>query len=92
MHTKKEQFDYIQGQINKIKKSAEERQSRIAWQTVNYVKKSKRISRAKLKAASQEDRTEMWKEHFKKLLGKCYKVRDKPTIKNINDQLNIKLR
>ena len=31
----KEQTEYIQNQINKIRDSVEDRQSRIAWQTFN---------------------------------------------------------
>ena len=48
----KEQIEYIQGQINEIKNSVEDRQSRIAWQTVNEVSKRKGTSRVKLKAVS----------------------------------------
>ena len=35
----KEQIEYIQDQINKIRNSIEDRKSRIAWQTVNEVSK-----------------------------------------------------
>ena len=72
----KKQIEYIQGQTNKIRNSVEARQSRIAWQTVNEVNKRKRTSRAKLKAASQEERIHLWKELFKNLLGKTPKVTD----------------
>ena len=34
----KEQTGYIQNQIDKIRDSVEDRQSRIAWQTINEVK------------------------------------------------------
>ena len=51
----KEQIEYIRGQINKIRNSVEDRQSRIAWQTANEVSKRKSTSRAKLKAASQDE-------------------------------------
>ena len=33
----------------------------------------------------------MWKKHFKNLLGKSPKVTDKPIMKIINNQLDIKL-
>ena len=46
----KEQTEYIQDQINKVQHSVEDRQFRIAWQTVNVVSKRKRTARAKLKA------------------------------------------
>ena len=45
--------------IYKIIKSVEDRQSRLAWQTVNEVSKKKSLSRGKLKAASQEERVEV---------------------------------
>ena len=48
-------------------------------------------SRAKLKAGSQEERIQMWKEHFKNPLRKSPKVTDKPITKIVNSQLNIKL-
>ena len=66
----KEQTEYIQDQINKIRHSVEDRQFRIAWQTVNEWVKEKALSRAKLKVASQEERIHLRKEHFKNLLGK----------------------
>ena len=59
--------------------------------TVNEVDKIKSILRAKLKADSQEERIQMWKEHFKNLLGNSPKVTDKPVMKIINNQLDIKL-
>ena len=42
----KEETEYIQDKIYKIRNSIEERQSRIAWQTVNEVSKKKSISKA----------------------------------------------
>ena len=57
----KEQTEYIQDQINKIRHSVEDRQSQIAWQIVNEVSKRKSIAKAKLKAASQEERIHLWK-------------------------------
>ncbi len=49
----KEQTEYIQNQINKIRNSAEDRQSKIVWQTINEVSRSKSTVKAKLKASSQ---------------------------------------
>ena len=40
--------------------------------------KKKGTLRAKLKAPSQEEQIQMWKEHFKNLLGNSPKVTDKP--------------
>ena len=48
-------------------------------------------ARAKLKAAGLEERIQKWKEHFKNLLGKSFKVTDEPITKIIRNQLNIKL-
>ena len=48
----KEQTEYIQNKINKIRDSVEDKQSRITWQTVNEVSWMKSTARAKLKAAS----------------------------------------
>ena len=52
----KEQIDYIQDQINKIRNSVKYRQSQIVWQTINEVSKKKSTSRAKQKAVSHEER------------------------------------
>ena len=65
----KELLEYIQGLLNKIKNSVEDRQSQIAWPTVNKVSGRESTSRAKVKAASQEERLQKWKESFKNLLG-----------------------
>ena len=51
----KEQTEYIQNQIDKIRDSVEDRQSRIAWQTVNEMSRRKSSAKAKLKATSQEE-------------------------------------
>ena len=48
----KEQTEYIQNQIDKIRDSVEDRQSRIAWQTIKEVSKRKRTTRAKLKTVN----------------------------------------
>ena len=47
--------------------------------------------RAKLKAASQEERILMWKQHFENLLGKPPKLTDETITKIISNQLDIKL-
>ena len=86
-----EQTKYIQHQINKVRDSVEYRQSWIAWQTVNEVSSWKSSARAKLKAASQEDRIHLWKDHFKDLLEKSPKVTDESITKIISNQLDIKL-
>ena len=62
----------------------EDRQSRIAWQTVNKVSRRKSTAKAKL-------RMHLWKQYLKNLLGKPLKVMDEPITKIISNQLNIKL-
>ena len=65
----KEQTEYIQNQIDKIRDSVEDRQSRIAWQTINEVSRRKSTAKAELKAANQQERIKLWKQHFENLLG-----------------------
>ena len=48
----KEQKEYNQGQINKIRNSEEDKQSWIVWQIINKVSRRKRTLKTKLKAAS----------------------------------------
>ena len=86
----KEQTEYIQNQINKIRNSIEDRQFRITWQTVNEVSRRKSTAKAKLKATSQEERIHLWK-HFENLLGKPSKVTHESITKIINNQQDIKL-
>ena len=81
----KEQIECIQGQINKIRNSAEDRQYRIAWLTVDEMSKRKSNSRAKLKAASQEERIQMLKERYKNLLGNYPKITNKSITKTFNN-------
>ena len=51
---------------------------------VNKVSRRKSTTRAKLKAASQEERIHLWKQHFKNLLQKPPKVTDEPKFLAIN--------
>ena len=88
----KEQAEYIQIQIDKIRDSAEDRQSRIAWQTINEVSRRKSTAKAKLKAVSQQERLKLWEQHFKNLLGNQPKITDEPITRIISKQLDIKLR
>ena len=70
----KEQTEYIQNQMDKIRDSVEDRQSRIAWQTINGVSRRKSTAKAKLKATSQQERIHLWKRYFENLLGNPPKV------------------
>ena len=66
-------------------------QSRIAWQTLNEVSRRKSTAKAKLKAASQQERLKLWKLHFENLLGNSPKVTNEPITRIISKQLDIKL-
>ena len=69
----------------------EDRQSRIAWQTINEVSRRKNTAKAKLKAANQQERIKLWKQHFENLLGNPLKITHEPITRIINKQLDIKL-
>ena len=86
----KEQTEYIQNQIDKIRDSVEDRQSRIAWQTINEVSRRKNTAKAKLKA-NQQERIKLWKQHFENLLGNPPKKTHEPITRIISKQLDIKL-
>ena len=60
--------EYIQNQIDKIRDSVEDRQSRIALQTINKVSRRKSTAKAKLKATNHQERIKLWKQHFENLL------------------------
>ena len=87
----KEQTEYIQNQIDKIRDSVEDRQSRIAGQTINEVSRRKNTAKAKLKAANQQERIKLWKQHFENLLGNLPKITHEPITGIISKQLDIKL-
>ena len=84
-------MEYIQNKIDKIRDSVEDRQSRIAWQTINEVSRRKSTAKAKLKAANQQERIKLWKQHFENLQGNPPKVMHKPITRIIRKQLDIKL-
>ena len=87
----KEQTEYIQNQIDKIRDSVEDRQSRIARQTINEVSRRKSTAKAKLKATNQQERIKLWKQHFDNLQGNPPKVTHEPITRIISKQLDIKL-
>ena len=81
-----EQQKYIQSQIDQIKNASENKQSSLAWKTVNEITGRKRATKAKIKASSQEERLSKWKNHFKSLLGSQPIVSDEPIIANPEQQ------
>ena len=87
----KEQTEYIQNQIDKIRDSVKDRQYRIAWQTINEVSRRNNTAKAKLKAANQQERIKLWKRHFENLLGNPPKITHEPIARIISKQLDIKL-
>ena len=87
----KEQTEYIQNQIDKIRDSVEDRQSRIAWQKINEVSRRKNTAKAKLKAANQQERIKLWKQPFENQLGNPPKITHEPITRIISKQLDIKL-
>ena len=87
----KEQTEYIQNQIDKIRDLVEDRQSRIAWQTIHKVSRRKSTAKAKLKATNQQERIKLWKQHFGNLIGNPSKVTHEPITRIISKQLDIKL-
>ena len=58
---------------------------------MNEVSRRKSTKGVKLKATSQEERLQKWKEHFKNLLGNPPEITDKLNQKIINGQLDMKL-
>ena len=81
----------IQNQIDKIRDSVEDRQSRIAWQMINEVSRRKSTVKAKMKATSQQDRIHQWKQYFENLLGNPLEVTHEPIMIILSKQLDIKL-
>ena len=71
--------------------SVEDRQSTIAWQTINEVSRKKSTTKAKLKAANQQERIKLWKQHFENLLGNPPKETHEPITRIISKKLDIKL-
>ncbi len=51
----------------------------------------KSLAKAKLKAANQQKRVKLWKQHFENLLENPLKVTNEPITRIISKQLDIKL-
>ena len=58
---------------------------------ISKVSRRKSTAKAKLKATSQEERIQLWKQHFGNLLGNPQKVTHEPITRIISKQLDIKL-
>ena len=81
----------MRNQIDKIRDSVEDKQSRIAWQTINEVSIWKNTAKTKLKATSQQEWIHLWKQHFEHLLGNPPKVTHEPITRIISKHVDIKL-
>ena len=84
-----EQQKYIQDQIDKINNAATNQQSSLTWKIVNNVSGRRKSPKSKLKANTQEERLELWKNHFQGLLGKEPTVNDLPMTKIIHNEQDI---
>ena len=69
----------------------QDRQSRMAGQTINEVSRRKSTTKSKLKAANQRERIKLWKQHFENLPGNPPKVTHEPITRIISKQLDIKI-
>ena len=69
----------------------EDRQSRIAWQKINEVSRRKSTAKAKLKAANQQERIKLGKQHFENLRGNPPEITQEPITRIISKQLDIRL-
>ena len=85
-----EQQKYIQSQIDRIENASENKQSSLAWQTVNEITGRIKSTKAKIKASNQEERLKKWMNHFQNLLGKSLIVSDSTIEKLIEQELEIK--
>ena len=85
-----EQQEYVQKKINEIESAVYKNQSSIAWKVVNEVSGRKTSQKAKIRANSQEERLQKWKNHFQKLLGTEPNVGNTPIQKIIQEELPIK--
>ena len=85
-----EKQKYIQSQIDRIENASENKQSSLAWQTVNEITGQKKSTKAKIKASNQEERLKKWMNHFQNLLGKSPIVSDSTIEKVVEHDLEIK--
>ena len=69
----------------------EDRQSRVAGQTINEVSRRKSTAKAKLKATCQKERIHLGKQHFANLLGNPPGVAQEQITRILSEQLDIKL-
>ena len=85
-----EQQKHIQSQIDRIENASENKQSSLAWQTVNEITGRKKSIKAKIKTSNQEERLKKWMNHVQNLLGKSPIVSDNTIEKVIEHELEKK--
>ena len=85
-----EQQKHIQSQIDRIENASENKQSSLAWQTVNEITGRKKSIKAKIKTSNQEERLKKWMNHVQNLLGKSPIVSDSTIEKVIEHELEKK--
>ena len=90
MSYEQEQAAYVQSKIDEIKSAADNKQSALAWKTVNEISGRKKTTKAKIKANDQAERVSKWKDHFQNLLGNPPNVLNRPTQKIFENELDIK--
>ena len=61
------------------------------WIEQSINSRRKNTAKAKLKAANQQERIKLWKQHFENLLGNPPKITHEPITRIISKQLDIKL-
>ena len=71
--------------------SVDDRQSRIAGQTINEESRRKDTTKAKFKATSQQDQIHLGRQYFENLLGKAQDVTHESITRIISKQLEIQL-
>ena len=82
---------YIQSEIQLINHAAANKQSALAWKTVNEISGRKSSNKSKLKANSQTERLTKWQYHFQNLLGNAPNVSDTVVEQIVDYPLDIKL-
>lgn len=76
-----EQKTFVEEKILEIEKAHLNQKARLAWDTVNEITGRKGTKKGQIRAESPEERVQLWKEHFKNLLGQPPVIDDHPVEK-----------
>ena len=85
-----QQQSFIENKIQQINNAAANKQSALAWKIVNEISGRKNTNKSKLKANSQSERLDKWKEHFQNLLGNTPSISNNEIERIVNEILDIK--